>query len=82
MRPTNEEFIRLAPIIYGRYWKTDAAKDLGFSTRTIFNWITDMRPADKYAVRILQSYEEKNLRYDRETGSLKKGKGSRQTTEE
>ena len=67
-----EEFLKLAPAIFGRYWKTDCAKDLNVTTRTISNWAKGITKPDEMAMRVLRMYSKGNFYYDRKTHSMKR----------
>lgn len=67
-------FLRLAPIVYGRYWKTDVSTHLEISKRSIFDWIKGVSRVPRSVVFLLQMYALCNFRYQRDTNSMKREK--------
>jgi hypothetical protein len=49
-------FLELAPIVYGKYWKTAAARDLGKTTNTIRNWRLGNTAPDEATIALLKTY--------------------------
>lgn len=52
-------FLTLAPIIYGRYWRTECKKALGVSRNTIRNWRLGNTAPDEATIALLEIYANK-----------------------
>lgn len=58
---------KFAPIIYGRYWKTDVAKHLQFNYRSITNWVNGACEVPREIILLLAVYARHGYRYNRKT---------------
>lgn len=64
-------FLKNAPIIFGRYWKTHAALGLKKGKSTITNWRMGRTPVPELVIILMQAYIEQNLFYDASAKSMK-----------
>lgn len=67
---------KLAPEVYGRYWKTDICRHLDYGRRTVFNWLEALSEAPLSLIFLLQEYSANRKIYDRVTNSLRKQRGN------
>lgn len=71
---TSEERIRifnkLAPIVYGRFWKTDICKHLEFGRRVLDRWRKGDKAPRVVIVRLLILYHAHGYSYDRTKGKM------------
>ena len=61
----NKLVLQLAPLIYGRYWRTDMATHLGVSPRTVFSWSRPECNIPHVVMVGLEGCKSHNLIYDR-----------------
>lgn len=64
-------FRKLAPKVYGRYWKNNICLHLNISSRTVFNWLQGKTFPDVRTVRLLFIYAHYGYTYDRQYNKVK-----------
>jgi hypothetical protein len=67
-----KSFRKLAPLVYGRYWKTDLSRHLSVSSRQVLYWIKGEHVPPSAVVKFLALCLKFNYFYDRETGEIKR----------
>lgn len=59
----NNEFIDLAPEVYGRYWKTNIHRHLGYDYKTIRNWVRSVNEPPSVLLVLLALYVNLRFKY-------------------
>jgi hypothetical protein len=71
-----EIFLRLAPDVYGRYWKTNVALHLEVARRTVANWLEGTTFPEAAVILLLQMYKKHGYSYKRSDNRVKKKRKS------
>lgn len=69
-------FADMAPVIFGKRWKTNISKFLAVSTVTVRNWWTGKVLIPMAVIKLMQNYALREAKYDVETGKMKVRKRS------
>lgn len=59
----NDRFLSLAPEIYGRYWKTNIHRHLGYDYATMRNWVRRVNPPPTALIVLLTLYAKLGFTY-------------------
>lgn len=59
-------FLKYAPVVYGRYWKTNVGIHLNYNGRSIRNWIKGAQSPAQEVILLLEVYMRHGYRYRRE----------------
>lgn len=63
-------FNKLAPAVYGRFWKIDICTHLEISRRQLLKWRKGEKAPRVEIVRLLTVYNRHGYVYDREKGKM------------
>lgn len=66
-----EYFLYAAPIVFGRFWKTNIGRFLAVSTVTVRNWWTGKCLIPLAVIKLLQNYMLRRASYDIETNKMR-----------
>lgn len=69
-----EHFLKYAPFLFGRYWKTNMARYFKKYPNTISNWVNGYTEIPMEVIHFLQICDEAKLFYDRKTNTMRKKK--------
>ena len=72
MRNYNENFLAWAPLIYGRYWRTNICKHLEYTHKTVRNWAHHVTEPPFAIIQLLQVYMDLGWKYCKEENTVKK----------
>lgn len=72
-------FLKTAPIMFGRYWKTNVARYFQRAQNTVSNWRNSKTPVPSTIIELIRLYSEKGGRYDPATNTIKITKNAKKT---
>lgn len=68
----NAKFMAMAPEIYGRYWKTNICRHLGYDYKTLRNWARGVNEPPTVLIVLLCVYTLIGWQYVREKNTVEK----------